>query len=174
MIRGVLEAVFWQKFRHIMRALQGSIIISSALQALLGYTGLSSIFLRLVFCLCQPNFFLFCWYICDCQVDKPCRGFTDDCGGGALLFQLRLHSSRPVPGDRSPADLSRHRFLPRECTEHVPLRSSRKLSKIHSHSPELLQYLRRIAVFGHRVFLIYAVNILKGRSHPSAISQIGY
>ncbi|XP_078441290.1 nucleobase-ascorbate transporter 12 isoform X2 [Wolffia australiana] len=36
------------KFRHIMRALQGSIIISSAFQALMGYSGLASVFLRLI------------------------------------------------------------------------------------------------------------------------------
>ncbi|KAJ4978779.1 hypothetical protein NE237_009559 [Protea cynaroides] len=35
-------------FRHIMRELQGAIIISSAFQAVLGYSGLMSLFLRLI------------------------------------------------------------------------------------------------------------------------------
>ncbi|XP_010278221.1 PREDICTED: nucleobase-ascorbate transporter 12-like [Nelumbo nucifera] len=35
-------------FRHIMKQLQGAIIISSAFQALLGYTGLMSVFLRFI------------------------------------------------------------------------------------------------------------------------------
>ncbi|XP_043697796.1 nucleobase-ascorbate transporter 12 isoform X1 [Telopea speciosissima] len=35
-------------FRHIMKELQGAIIISSAFQAILGYSGLMSVFLRLI------------------------------------------------------------------------------------------------------------------------------
>ncbi|XP_077235869.1 nucleobase-ascorbate transporter 12-like [Tasmannia lanceolata] len=36
------------KFRHIMKELQGAIIISSAFQAIMGYSGLMSFFLRLI------------------------------------------------------------------------------------------------------------------------------
>lgn len=36
----------WQNFKHIMKELQGAIIIGSAFQAILGYSGLMSIFLR--------------------------------------------------------------------------------------------------------------------------------
>ena len=35
-----------QSFKHIMKELQGAIIIASAFQALLGYSGLMSLFLR--------------------------------------------------------------------------------------------------------------------------------
>ena len=35
-----------QKFKHIMKELQGAIIISSAFQAILGYSGLMSVLLR--------------------------------------------------------------------------------------------------------------------------------
>lgn len=35
-----------QNFRHIMKELQGAIIIGSTFQAILGYTGLMSLFLR--------------------------------------------------------------------------------------------------------------------------------
>lgn len=38
--------VNFQKFKHIMRELQGAIIIGSAFQALLGYTGLMSLLVR--------------------------------------------------------------------------------------------------------------------------------
>lgn len=37
-----------QKFKHIMKELQGAIIIASAFQAILGYSGLMSILLRYV------------------------------------------------------------------------------------------------------------------------------
>lgn len=35
-----------QNFRHIMKELQGAIIVGSTFQAILGYTGLMSLFLR--------------------------------------------------------------------------------------------------------------------------------
>ena len=37
-----------QKFKHIMRELQGAILVGSVFQILLGYTGLMSLFLRYV------------------------------------------------------------------------------------------------------------------------------
>lgn len=36
----------WQNFKHIMKELQGAIIIASAFQAILGYSGLMSVLLR--------------------------------------------------------------------------------------------------------------------------------
>ena len=35
-----------QKFKHIMKELQGAIIIASAFQAILGYSGLMSVLVR--------------------------------------------------------------------------------------------------------------------------------
>ncbi|XP_045831936.1 nucleobase-ascorbate transporter 12-like [Trifolium pratense] len=43
-----LQALNGNKFKHIMRELQGAIIIGSAFQALLGYTGLMSLLVRLI------------------------------------------------------------------------------------------------------------------------------
>ncbi|WVZ03761.1 hypothetical protein V8G54_024567 [Vigna mungo] len=40
--------LYLQKFKHIMKELQGAIIIGSAFQALLGYTGLMSLLVRLI------------------------------------------------------------------------------------------------------------------------------
>lgn len=37
-----------QKFKHIMRELQGAILVGSVFQIILGYTGLMSLFLRFV------------------------------------------------------------------------------------------------------------------------------
>ncbi|XP_008669153.1 nucleobase-ascorbate transporter 11-like [Zea mays] len=37
-----------QKFKHIMRELQGAILVGSVFQIILGYTGLISLFLRLI------------------------------------------------------------------------------------------------------------------------------
>jgi hypothetical protein len=37
-----------QKFKHIMRELQGAILVGSVFQIILGYTGLMSLFLRYV------------------------------------------------------------------------------------------------------------------------------
>lgn len=37
-----------QKFRHIMRELQGAIIVSSIFQCIMGFSGLMSLFLRLI------------------------------------------------------------------------------------------------------------------------------
>ncbi|KAG5577941.1 hypothetical protein H5410_058075 [Solanum commersonii] len=39
---------YLQKFKHIMKELQGALIISSAFQAILGYSGLMSVLLRLI------------------------------------------------------------------------------------------------------------------------------
>lgn len=38
-----------QNFKHIMKELQGAIIIASAFQAILGYSGLMTLFLRYEF-----------------------------------------------------------------------------------------------------------------------------
>uniref|UniRef100_A0A804RE86 40S ribosomal protein S7 n=1 Tax=Zea mays TaxID=4577 RepID=A0A804RE86_MAIZE len=38
----------WEKFKHIMRELQGAILVGSVFQIILGYTGLISLFLRLI------------------------------------------------------------------------------------------------------------------------------
>ncbi|AQK60844.1 Nucleobase-ascorbate transporter 11 [Zea mays] len=38
----------YQKFKHIMRELQGAILVGSVFQIILGYTGLMSLFLRLI------------------------------------------------------------------------------------------------------------------------------
>jgi hypothetical protein len=37
-----------QKFKHVMRELQGAILMCSVFQIILGYTGLMSLFLRYV------------------------------------------------------------------------------------------------------------------------------
>ncbi|CAJ1979182.1 unnamed protein product [Sphenostylis stenocarpa] len=44
----ILIVVWMLKFKHIMKELQGAIIIGSAFQALLGYTGLMSLLVRLI------------------------------------------------------------------------------------------------------------------------------
>ncbi|CAA6663713.1 unnamed protein product [Spirodela intermedia] len=102
------------KFRHIMRALQGSIIISSAFQAFLGYSGLASIFLRLI------NPVVVSPTIAAVGLSFFSYGFTRV--GVCLeigILQLLLVIVFSL-------------------------------------------YLRRVSVFGHRVFLIYAVPLSVG------------
>jgi hypothetical protein len=44
-----------QKFKHIMRELQGAILVGSLFQIILGYTGLMSLFLRFAMKLNHPT-----------------------------------------------------------------------------------------------------------------------
>lgn len=56
MLNGIL--LTHQNFKHIMKELQGAVIIGSAFQALLGYTGLMSLFLRYEFSILLPHVIL--------------------------------------------------------------------------------------------------------------------
>uniref|UniRef100_A0A1D1YST6 Nucleobase-ascorbate transporter 12 n=1 Tax=Anthurium amnicola TaxID=1678845 RepID=A0A1D1YST6_9ARAE len=96
-------------FKHIMRELQGAIIISSAFQVMMGYSGLASVFLRLV------NPVVVAPTIASVGLSFFSYGFT------------RIST----------------------CLEIGMLQIL--LVIIFS------LYLRRISIFGHRIFLIYAV-----------------
>ncbi|MQM19637.1 hypothetical protein Taro_052644 [Colocasia esculenta] len=101
-------------FRHIMRELQGAIIISSAFQAVMGYTGLASVFLRLI------NPVVVAPTIAAVGLSFFSYGFT---GIGTCL------------------EIGMLQII---------------LVTIFS------LYLRRISVFSHRLFLIYAVPLSLG------------
>ncbi|RDY11719.1 Nucleobase-ascorbate transporter 12, partial [Mucuna pruriens] len=91
------------KFKHIMKELQGAIIIGSAFQALLGYTGLMSLLVRLI----NP------------VVISPTIAAV-----GLSFYSYGF----PLVGT---------------CIEIGAV--------------QILVYLRKISVLGHRIFLIYAV-----------------
>ncbi|KAJ4971363.1 hypothetical protein NE237_004462 [Protea cynaroides] len=96
-------------FRHIMKELQGAIIVSSAFQAVLGYSGLMSVFLRLI------NPVVVAPTIAAVGLSFYSYGFPQvgNCIeiGAVQIFLVIIFSL----------------------------------------------YLRKISVFGHRIFLIYAV-----------------
>ncbi|AES88453.2 nucleobase-ascorbate transporter-like protein [Medicago truncatula] len=91
------------KFKHIMRELQGAIIIGSAFQALLGYTGLMSLLVRVI---------------------NPVVVSPTIAAVGLSFFSYGF----PLVGT---------------CLEIGAV--------------QILVYLRKISVLGHRIFLIYAI-----------------
>ncbi|GAB4824754.1 Nucleobase-ascorbate transporter 12 [Ancistrocladus abbreviatus] len=97
------------KFKHIMRELQGAIIIASAFQTLLGYSGLMSLFLRFI---------------------NPVVVAPTIAAVGLAFYSYGF----PLVGT---------------CIEIGAIQIL--LVVIFS------LYLRKISVFGHRIFLIYAV-----------------
>lgn len=46
MVSMFIDSIELQKFRHIMRELQGAIIVGSIFQSILGFSGLMSLLLR--------------------------------------------------------------------------------------------------------------------------------
>ncbi|XP_050367289.1 nucleobase-ascorbate transporter 12 [Argentina anserina] len=96
-------------FKHIMKELQGAVIIGSAFQAILGYSGLMSLFLRLI---------------------NPVVVSPTIAAVGLSFYSYGF----PLVGS---------------CLE---------IGAVQILSVILFSlYLRKISVFGHRVFLIYAV-----------------
>jgi hypothetical protein len=72
-----------QKFKHIMRELQGAIIIGSAFQALLGYTGLMSLLVRydlVIFAACLFSYsFVSTWFIVPPNRIYYCGHWQNEC-----------------------------------------------------------------------------------------------